>query len=89
MEVQRHFQVPGTARFTVIAAISTLPPFLRCPLTGYRGWTFKNQQNEAMLEYGVGLQPNNSRVIGDAVVDVIRNSPADESLFTRQFCVST
>ena len=51
------------------------------PLTGYRGWTFKNQQNEAMLEYGVGLQPNNSRVIGDAVVDVIRNSPADESLF--------
>jgi arylsulfatase A-like enzyme len=51
------------------------------PLTGYRGWTFKSADQQPRLDLGVGLQPDNSRVIGDAVVEVIHNSPSEQPLF--------
>lgn len=45
------------------------------PLTGYRGWTFKDLQNRPELEKGVGLQPDNSRQIADGAIRAIRTAP--------------
>lgn len=45
------------------------------PLTGYRGWTFKNAQNQPELEKGVGLQPDNSRHIAEGAIKAIHTAP--------------
>jgi arylsulfatase A-like enzyme len=45
------------------------------PLTGYRGWTFKDDQNKAELHKGVGLQPDNSRHIADGAIHAIQTAP--------------
>lgn len=51
------------------------------PLTGYRGWTFKDASNQPMLEFGVGLCPDNSQVIGDHAVKAIEAVPEEQPFF--------
>lgn len=51
------------------------------PLTGYRGWTFKDDQNKAELDKGVGLQPDNSRHIADGAIHAIQTAPKDKPWF--------
>lgn len=51
------------------------------PLTGYRGWTFKDADNKAELDKGVGLQPENSRHIADGAIRAIQNAPKDKPWF--------
>ena len=48
------------------------------PLTGYRGWTFKDDQNKAELEKGVGLQPDNSRHIANGAIHAIQTAPKNQ-----------
>jgi arylsulfatase A-like enzyme len=51
------------------------------PLTGYRGWTFKDDNNQAELDKGVGLQPDNSRHIAAAAIHAIQTAPPGKPLF--------
>lgn len=51
------------------------------PLTGYRGWTFKDARNQPELDKGVGLCPDNSRHIAEGAVQALRTAPADKPLF--------
>ena len=51
------------------------------PLTGYRGWTFKDQDNQPQLRKGVGLLPDNSRQIADGVIGVIQAGSPSQPLF--------
>ncbi|WP_395743211.1 sulfatase-like hydrolase/transferase [Prosthecobacter sp.] len=51
------------------------------PLTGYRGWTFKDENNQAELDKGVGLQRDNSRHIADGAIHAIQTAPKDRPLF--------
>jgi arylsulfatase A-like enzyme len=51
------------------------------PLTGYRGWTFKDETNKAELDKGIGLQPDNSRHIADGAIHAIQAAPKDKPLF--------
>lgn len=51
------------------------------PLTGYRGWTFKDENNQAELGKGVGLQPDNSRHIADGAIHAIQTAPQGKPLF--------
>lgn len=48
------------------------------PLTGYRGWTFKDGKNQAELDKGVGLQPDNSRHIADGAIRGIQTAPKNQ-----------
>lgn len=45
------------------------------PLTGYRGWTFKNTANDPELGKGIGLQPDNSRHVAEGAIQALRNAP--------------
>jgi arylsulfatase A-like enzyme len=45
------------------------------PLTGYRGWTFKDAENKPELDKGLGLQPDNSRHIANGAIHAIQNAP--------------
>ena len=51
------------------------------PLTGYRGWTFKDTNNQPLLQQGVGLQPDNSRYIADGAIRAITTAPKDRPWF--------
>jgi len=51
------------------------------PLTGYRGWTFKDADNKAELDKGVGLQADNSHHIADGAVHAIQAAPKDKPWF--------
>lgn len=51
------------------------------PLTGYRGWTFKDENNQAELGKGVGLQSDNSRHIADGAIRGIQTAPKGKPLF--------
>ncbi|WP_395749269.1 sulfatase-like hydrolase/transferase [Prosthecobacter sp.] len=51
------------------------------PLTGYRGWTFKDADNKAELDKGVGLQPDNSRHMADGAIHALKTAPKDKPLF--------
>lgn len=51
------------------------------PLSGYRGWTFKGDQNQAELDKGVGLQPDNSRHIAYGAMHAIATAPKDQPFF--------
>ncbi|MBK8092031.1 MAG: sulfatase-like hydrolase/transferase [Verrucomicrobiaceae bacterium] len=51
------------------------------PLTGYRGWTFKDSENRAELDKGVGLLPDNSRIIADGAIRAIESAPKDKPWF--------
>lgn len=51
------------------------------PLTGYRGWTFKDAENRPLLEHGVGLQADNSRHIAEGALRAIETAPADRPWF--------
>jgi len=51
------------------------------PLTGYRGWTFKDAENKAELDKGVGLQPDNSRHVADGAIQGIQNAPKGKPFF--------
>lgn len=51
------------------------------PLTGYRGWTFKDAQNQPELAKGAGLQPDNSRHIADGVIRALQQAPKDRPWF--------
>ncbi|WP_414665086.1 sulfatase-like hydrolase/transferase [Horticoccus sp. 23ND18S-11] len=45
-------------------------------VTGYTGWTFKNEHNEPQPEFGVGLTPATDRIIADhAVAAIQRQGP--------------
>lgn len=48
------------------------------PLTGYRGWTFKDEKKQAELDKGVGLQPDNSRHVADGAIHGIQTAPKDK-----------
>lgn len=48
------------------------------PLTGYRGWTFKDANNKPELDKGVGLQPGNSRHIADGAIQALKEAPRDK-----------
>ncbi len=43
------------------------------PLTGYRGWTFKNADGSAARELGIGLTPATSRHIADGALEVLES----------------
>jgi arylsulfatase A-like enzyme len=51
------------------------------PLTGYRGWTFKDARNQPELDKGVGLCPDNSRHMAEGAIRALRMAPADKPLF--------
>lgn len=51
------------------------------PLTGYRGWTFKDENNKPQLDKGVGLQADNSRHIADGAIGGIQTAPKDKPWF--------
>lgn len=51
------------------------------PLTGYRGWTFKDENNQAELGKGVGLQPDNSLNIADGAIRAIQTAPKGKPFF--------
>lgn len=51
------------------------------PLTGYRGWTFKQSDGTAELEMGVGLRPDNSRHIADGAIRAVQSAPRDKPMF--------
>lgn len=44
-------------------------------VTGYRGWTFKTDQNKAQPGRGVGLTPNISADFADAAIEFINRRP--------------
>jgi arylsulfatase A-like enzyme len=48
------------------------------PLTGYRGWTFKDAGNKPELDKGVGLQPDNSRHTADGAIHAIQTTPMEK-----------
>ncbi len=48
------------------------------PVTGYKGWIFRDADDQPLPSLGVGLTPHISDLIADAAVDIIRqeaNSP--------------
>jgi arylsulfatase A-like enzyme len=47
------------------------------PLTGYRGWTFKDAQNQPLPALGVGLRADNSRHIAEGALQAIQAAPKD------------
>lgn len=51
------------------------------PLTGYRGWTFKDADNKPELDKGAGLQADNSRHIADGAIGGIQNAPEGKPWF--------
>ncbi len=51
------------------------------PLTGYRGWTFKDAQNKPELDKGIGLQPSNSRHVAEGAIEAIQSAPRDKPWF--------
>jgi arylsulfatase A-like enzyme len=51
------------------------------PLTGYRGWTFKDEHNKVEADKGVGLQPDNSLHIADGAIRAIQTAPKDKPWF--------
>ena len=51
------------------------------PLTGYRGWTFKDAENRPELDKGVGLRPDNSRHVADGAIEALHAAPQDKPLF--------
>ncbi len=51
------------------------------PLTGYRGWTFKDAENKPEPDKGVGLQPDNSRHIAGGAIHAIQNAAKDKPWF--------
>lgn len=51
------------------------------PLTGYRGWTFKDADNRPQLDRGIGLQPDNSREVVDGAIRAIESGPKDRPWF--------
>lgn len=51
------------------------------PLTGYRGWTFKDENNEVEISKGIGLQPDNSRHIADGAIHAIQTTPKGKPIF--------
>jgi arylsulfatase A-like enzyme len=51
------------------------------PLTGYRGWTFKDAQNRPELAKGTGLRPDNSRHIAEGAVHAIQTAPKGRPWF--------
>lgn len=48
------------------------------PLTGYRGWTFKDEMNKPELAKGIGLQADNSRHIADGAIHALQATPRDK-----------
>ncbi|HBV64947.1 MAG TPA: choline-sulfatase [Rhodopirellula sp.] len=44
------------------------------PITGYKGWIFRDQNDQPLPKLGVGLTPNISATIADAAIDVIESS---------------
>ena len=44
------------------------------PISGYKGWIFRDQNDQPLPELGVGLTPNISATIADAAIDVIESS---------------
>jgi arylsulfatase A-like enzyme len=45
-------------------------------VTGYRGWTFKNEKGQPLPELGVGLTPETDVIITDRAVEFLRRSGA-------------
>ena len=43
------------------------------PVTGYKGWVFRDPDDNPLPELGVGLTPHISEVIADAAIEVIRD----------------
>jgi arylsulfatase A-like enzyme len=44
------------------------------PVTGYRGWIFRDADDQPLPDLGVGLTPNISATIADAAIDIIRQA---------------
>tara|TARA_R110002049_G_scaffold50370_2_gene142957 strand:- start:10019 stop:11311 length:1293 start_codon:yes stop_codon:yes gene_type:complete len=43
-------------------------------VTGYKGWIFRDSDDNLLPELGVGLTPRTSEVIADAAIDIIQRS---------------
>jgi hypothetical protein len=50
------------------------------PLTGYRGWTFKDAENKAELDKGVGLQPTTAVTSPTEPFAAIQTAPKDTTV---------
>lgn len=44
------------------------------PITGYKGWIFRDGEDKPLPELGVGLTPHISELIADGAIEVIRNA---------------
>ncbi len=44
------------------------------PVTGYRGWIFRDANDQPLPDLGVGLTPDISSIIADAAIDTIRQA---------------
>ena len=51
------------------------------PLSGYRGWTFKDEANQTELDKGIGLQPDNSRHMADGAIHALQTAPKGRPWF--------
>ncbi len=49
------------------------------PVTGYRGWTFKTDDEEPVRQWGIGLTPDTDRRIADGAIEVIDTLPSEAS----------
>ena len=50
-------------------------------ITGYRGWTFKDEHDKPDLDKGVGLLPDNSRHVADGAIRAITSAPKAKPWF--------
>jgi arylsulfatase A-like enzyme len=54
-------------------------------VTGYSGYTFKNDKNEPQLQYGVGLTPDTDRIMTDQALAAIERSAGSPFLLQVNF----
>ncbi len=45
------------------------------PVTGYRGWTFKTDDNKPLPDKGIGLTPDISTLFADAAIELLKRKP--------------
>ena len=55
------------------------------PVTGYKGWIFRDSDDQPLPELGVGLTPHISEVIADAAIEIIRHADEDPFLIHVNF----
>ncbi len=55
------------------------------PVTGYRGWIFRDEDDQPLPDLGVGLTPNISATMADAAIEIIAHSSEQPFLIHLNF----